>query len=136
MADINELRKEIDKHIQAKKEHYETIRYGNNHIKNKLHKITSPIEEDYLPKTVRLNITKEDIYSDLKDRYKSAWKSTLSLLTNPLTSYLGPGHISNEFSHVSVLKGKVLTVWEKEQLQLAERSYKAPKGMFLSLFNV
>ena len=47
----------------------------------------------------------------------------------PLDSkVLGPGYCNDEFSHVPVLKAKVLSIWDRERALMPERSYKAPKG--------
>ena len=42
----------------------------------------------------------------------------------------GPGYCNDEFNKIPVLKGKVLSVWERERALMPERSCKAPKGNY------
>ena len=50
-----------------------------------------------------------------------AWKSMFFF------NIIGPGFKNDEFSKIPTLKGKILDEWEIYRINLAERSYKAPK---------
>lgn len=45
--------------------------------------------------------------------------------------FLGPGYVNEPFSHIPVLRAKVLGIWERERALMPERSYKVPKGRIL-----
>jgi len=113
MAEISELTKQIDMGLQGKKELFDSIRYGRNHIKNKLQKKSVRVEEASSASPIKTK-SKEEIYNELKDRYRFAWKS--------------PGYCNDEFSEIPVLRGKILTTWDRDRALMPERSYKAPKG--------
>ncbi|CAD8150046.1 unnamed protein product [Paramecium pentaurelia] len=57
---------------------------------------------------------KEEVYQELKKRFRMAWKS--------------PGFKNDEFTKIPTLKGKILNEWEILRINLAERSYKPPQG--------
>jgi len=112
MADINDIKKEIDKSIQSKREFLESIRFGRGTIKDKLKNKTMNSSPEPETKVIQTK-SKEEIYNELKDKYRFAWKS--------------PGYCSEEFNKIPVLKAKVLSTWDRERALMPERSYKAPK---------
>jgi len=113
MADINDLKTEIDKHLYEKQQHFESIYYCKNPIKDRLKKKTLLTESTDGPRQLKTK-SKEEIYNDLKDKFRFAWKS--------------PGYCNDEFNKIPVLKAKVLSVWERERALMPERSCKAPEG--------
>lgn len=80
MADIKELSMQIDKCLQEKKDFFNSIRYGRGSIKEKLQKKALHIEEER-PKTQMQIRSKEEMYAELKDKFRYAWKSTSYLLS-------------------------------------------------------
>ncbi|KAL4426319.1 hypothetical protein ABPG74_011471 [Tetrahymena malaccensis] len=91
---------------QAKKE-FDSIKYVENKKKQRL----TPKELEQMLPQVK---PKEQIFEEMKQNFKNSWKS--------------PGYINDEFSHVPVLKANVLNTWQYDRINLAERSYKYPKG--------
>jgi hypothetical protein len=113
MSDIKEITRMIDTKLQEKKEMFDSIRYGRLTIKEKLQKKSILIVPEKSNEPVQIK-SKEEIYQELKDKFRYAWKS--------------PGYCNSAFSNPPVLKGKVLRPWDRERALMPERSCKAPKG--------
>jgi len=104
----------MKKHHDAKKQKFENIKFS-------LHKITVKTKKDGNVATkkqdenqpVKRIKTKEEIYQEMKDKFRFAWKD--------------PGYASSEFSKIPILKAVILNPWESERAFAPERSYKAPK---------
>ena len=74
MSDIKELSMRIDKGLQEKQDFFNSIKYGRGSFKEKLQKKALHIEEER-PKTQMQIRSKEEMYNDLKDKFRFAWKS-------------------------------------------------------------
>ena len=74
MADINDLKTEIDKHLLEKQQHFESIYYCKNPVKDRLKKKTLLTETTEGPRQLKTK-SKEEIYHELKDKFRFAWKS-------------------------------------------------------------
>jgi hypothetical protein len=74
MSDINELMNEVTKGIQQKRTKFDSIRWGNHSIEDKI-KGKKNVEEE-IPLHLRIKTkTKEEMYQELKDKFRFAWKS-------------------------------------------------------------
>ncbi len=76
MSDVAQLREEVTKYIEEKKEKFDNIRWGRHHIEDVLKKKKS--EGELQP--LHLRITKkpkEEVYKELKEKFRMAWKGNL-----------------------------------------------------------
>lgn len=75
MADVAELRKEVTKYIEEKKEKFDSIRWGRHRIEDKL-KNKKPHSEELIPLHHKIKTkSKEEVYQELKHNFRFAWKS-------------------------------------------------------------
>ncbi|KRX09135.1 hypothetical protein PPERSA_08851 [Pseudocohnilembus persalinus] len=114
MSDDEQFKDNIQNLMKEMAETKEKERQFMNSIQYKRNKKTERIKPDDLISQLPPPKSKQEIYQEMKQRQKASWKD--------------PGHQNDEFSKVPVLKGTILTEWEIERIQLAERSYKVPQG--------
>jgi len=74
MADVNDLKNEIDQYLLEKQRQFENIYYCKNPVKDRLQKKTLLTESNDGPRQLKTK-SKEEIYNDLKDKFRFAWKS-------------------------------------------------------------
>jgi hypothetical protein len=75
MADVAELRKEVTKYIEEKKEHFNSIRWGRHRIEEMLKK-KKHNDEELVPLHHKIKSkSKEEVYQELKHNFRFAWKS-------------------------------------------------------------
>lgn len=74
MSEIKDLTNEMTKHIQSKKDLFDSIRYSKS-VKERLHQKPSEVVVT-APKESLHTKTKSELYGELKDKFKLQWKST------------------------------------------------------------
>jgi hypothetical protein len=75
MADIEELRKEVTKHIEANREKFNSIRWGNRHIEDVLNRKKKVEEKEEVPLHLKIRTkSKQEVYDELKHKFRFAWK--------------------------------------------------------------
>jgi len=79
MANINDLKAEIDKHLLEKTTFLESIHYSRNPIKDKLKNKTLLTEGNVTTKQFKTK-SKEEVYNELKDKFRFAWKSIFIII--------------------------------------------------------
>ena len=78
MADPKDIIKELEQSKQLLKQHKESIKWGRPTIEEKVKKLREERKKEVKIKVEPPRIkSKEEIYEELKDRYRNAWKGKL-----------------------------------------------------------